>query len=100
MVFHVHGLDENGPKSILYYRITCAFSLLYQVLGSVRTKVDSYAQKIDNFSMLLLQARNIMIEKSETLESENEAVEVKQRSASMMTHAGDRETDQTRSPGK
>ena len=41
--------------------------------------MDSYAQKIDNFSMLLLQARNIMIEKSETLESENEAVEVKQR---------------------
>ena len=40
-----------------------------------------------------------MIEKSETLESENEAVEVKQRSASMMTHVGD-QTDQTRSPGK
>ena len=100
MVFHVYGLDENGPKSMLYYRLTCVSSLLYQVLGSVRTKVDSYAQKIDNFSMLLLQARNIMIEKSETLESENEAVEVKQRSASMMTHAGDRETDQTRSPGK
>ena len=100
MVFHVFSLYGNEPQSMLYQRVTCVSSLLCQVLGSVRTKVDSYAQKIDNFSMLLLQARNIMIEKSETLESETEAVEVKQRSASMMTHAGDRETDQTRSPGK
>jgi len=70
------------------------------VLGSVKNKVDAYSQRIDNFSVLLLQARNLMIEKSENLENENEALEVKPRSASMMTQAGDRDMDQTRSPGK
>ncbi|XP_067943846.1 FHF complex subunit HOOK-interacting protein 1B-like isoform X2 [Watersipora subatra] len=71
---------------------------LIQVLSVVREKVDKYAEKTSNFNVLLLQARKIMMDRADGMESDLDSSDGRQRSASVMSHTI--ETDNGRSPGR